>query len=83
MEISTCIYSDFRELIVKLSKLNFFGWKSLKPLFFLKKKKLRKLLRFWYLLHMGVAKSQTNLHICAVLPEPSLLSHIKYECRWR
>ena len=32
----------------------------------------------FYLSHMRAVKARERLHICAVLPEPSLLAHPKY-----
>ena len=33
---------------------------------------------FVYILHKRPVNAQRRLHICAVLPEPSLLTHSKY-----
>ena len=43
---------------------------------------LSQLMR-WYLSHRRPAKAQVSLHMRAVLPEPSLFTHMKYGSRRR
>ena len=43
--------------------------------------KMSQLMRLWYLLHRRPAKAQVSLRIRAVLPEPSLITHVKYRSR--
>ena len=39
-------------------------------------------MKIWYLSHRRAGNALMRLHFCAVLTEPSLLSHIKYVSRW-
>ena len=38
-------------------------------------------MRFWDLSDIRAEKAQARLHVCAVSPDPSLLSHTKQERR--
>ena len=39
---------------------------------------MSQLMRLWYLSHRQAVKAQANLRICAISPEPSLFTHMKY-----